>query len=268
VTSAWISLPTGETLAFRETAVGDEREFSSVAGLIERIYETESDRKPSQAQLLLREWILSSAEPSISDRELVKSAAKRLRAPAPEPDWKSVRLRTLRKARELPDFSAIVAGTLPEFGVGSRVPRSSIRAHLSALREFSARGETKWTSDRPVSAILLDRDERLLSFTWNTNAVIRNRHAEWNLCEVLRRAGKKISAGATLYVSLKPCRMCAARIWESSEDPSAISVVYLENDPGRAAQGTLLDFESPARVRYFGTRSPEFQYRIQSSFVE
>jgi tRNA(Arg) A34 adenosine deaminase TadA len=266
--ASWIHLPSGETLAVREDSSRGERASSTIARLIESVYETESDREPSEARFVLREWIFSTETPSISDRELVKSAAKRLRAPEPEPDWTELRLRQLRAARVIPDFRAETASELSGFGVGQLLPESELRARLVALRAFSELGEKRWRSDRPVSAILLDREGRVLGFSWNTNSLIRNRHAEWNLCETLRAQEEKIPRGATLYVSLKPCRMCAARIWESSEDPSAVSVVYLENDPGRAAQGTLLDFESPARVRYFGVDSPEFRYQVQSRFED
>src|SRR5690606_29891601 len=186
----------------------------SVRELIESIYETESRTPQSQARWILRHRIFSTETPTIAEIELVKSAAKRLSAPAPfsESGFEEV---SLAAPRPLPDFFSVARERLPSLS-GSIVDR------LEAIRALSIAESERWKSDRPVSAILEDGSGRTLAIAWNTNAVIRNRHAEWNLCESLRARGEKIPAGATLFTSLKPCRMCAAKIWESAEDPAAL----------------------------------------------
>lgn len=256
--TAWIELPNGEVLA-----------ASTIPLLIESVYETESRREVSRARSILRERIYSTAPPSISDRELVKVAAKRLTVPvATPPDFSAHPPLHLSPPRGLPDFEGEARAARLQTAIGNRVREDDVPVLLSELAARAETGERRWASDRPVSAILLGPDGRVAAFAWNTNSVIRNRHAEWNLCELLRIRGERIARGSTLYVSLKPCRMCAARIWECAEDPRSLSVVYLENDPGRLAQGTLLDARSPARERYFGRTAPEQGWKIQRLFGE
>lgn len=234
---------------------------SPIIKLIEQIYFTESFNFPSQARLRLRERIHYSYPPSITDRETVKVAAKRLATTAeaitntfdtPSAEFWSPLLGSTRNLKPLPTGEIF---TDPELVIGSRINPEEIPATLERLR---------LSSDRLVSALLIDSEDRILGWSWNTNAVIKTRHAEWNLCEGLGTA--KIPSGARLWVSLKPCRMCAARIWESAEDPTQIEVIYLENDPGPFAQGTMLDTDSPARLRYLGTRDPRRSLVIQKQF--
>lgn len=208
---------------------------SPVIELIERIYYTESFEFPSQARRILRERIHTSYSPSITDRETVKVAAKRLVSAVESPPIETIRvdLKPLPPRELFPD---------PELVLGDRVSSTEIPEILERLR----------MNDRSISALLLDREDRILGWAWNTNETIKTQHAEWNLCEGLGTA--KIPAGAKLWVSLKPCRMCAARIWEQAEDPAQIEVIYLDNDPGPLAQGTMLDTDSPARRHYLGSR--------------
>jgi tRNA(Arg) A34 adenosine deaminase TadA len=265
--ASWILLPSGEILVVRAEGERKAGDPSTIQRLIESVYETESHGEDSQARAILRHRIFSTETPSISDQELVKSAAKRLSAPEPLPSSASG-FTALTPARPLPDFSSIASAEDPTLTRGTVLDREELRAKLGKLASHGEARGNRWESDRAVSAILVDRENRILEIAWNTNATIRNRHAEWNLCESLRARGESIPPGATLYVSLKPCRMCAARIWETCEVPRAFDVVYLENDPGRLAQGTLLDTGSPARVRYFGRNAPEFGWEIQRAFAE
>jgi len=50
-------------------------------------------------------------------------------------------------------------------------------------------------------------------------------------------------------VTLKPCKMCAGLLWDATEDPLGLQVVYAEEDPGRSARETVLDAGSMARRR-------------------
>jgi tRNA(Arg) A34 adenosine deaminase TadA len=157
---------------------------------------------------------------------------------------------------------------IPELAVGEVLTADEIQAWLERLKLKTLSVPDRWRSDRSVSAILIDSENRILANAWNQNAVLKTRHAEMNLCAQLAALvpNGKIPLGSRLYVSLKPCRMCAARIWEMAEDPTKISVIYLENDPGPRAQGTLLDPNSPARIRYLGPNSQRLGIEIQQKF--
>lgn len=233
---------------------------SPIRDLIERVYHAESLRPVSRARTILRERIHADFPASIADRETVKVAAKRISAPSPEP-------RPAAGTVALPDCPPPATFGIPELIPGAVILHEEVPAWLELLKEKTTRARDQWTSDRPVAAILVDAEDRLIAYAWNTNARIRTRHAEWNLCESLARAGRSIPGGAKLYVSLKPCRMCAARIWEAAEDPTRLAVVYLENDPGPLAQETLLDSGSPARRRYLGERNPLYPLVVQSRYL-
>lgn len=251
---AWLTFEETTTVVAVPAASGR----SAIIELIERIYHAESLGGASRARSILRERIHANYAAAISEREAVKVAAKRLDAPADRPPPAahagSTHVRELPEAPPLPIFS------VPELAPGAILDRAAVPAALERLKRETTRARERWTSDRPVSALLVDRDGRFLAGAWNTNAVIRTRHAERNLCDSLGALVPegKIPAGATLYVSLKPCRMCAARIWETAADPASLTVIYLENDPGPLAQGTLLEPRSPARVRYLGLDHPLF----------
>lgn len=250
---AWITTPDG-------TYAVATSHRSPVFELIERIYAAEAARPKSRARSILRCRIFIDREPTPSERETVKVAAKRIEFSAGPPPVSSLPLPELPPAEPF----SFTWNDQP-FAPGTAVREEEIRPLLEALRARPEEMRARWASDRPVSAILLDESRKLLSFAWNTHAAIRTRHAEWNLCENLFREGRKIPAGSRLYVSLKPCRMCAARIWELAEDPTRLSVHYLENDPGPFAQETLLDTASLTRRRYFGARHHHFELGVQSA---
>jgi len=238
---------------------------SPVIELIEQIYYTESFQFPSQARRLLRERIHTDYSPSITDRETVKVAAKRLGSKI---ESVPTELKNNEQTRNLKELPSRVIFSDPKLVLGDRISSAEIPDILERLRteEGLRIGERlRQNSDRSVSALLLDRDDRILGWAWNTNETIKTQHAEWNLCEGL--GSKKIPAGAKLWVSLKPCRMCAARIWEKAEDPAQIEVIYIENDPGPLAQGTMLDTDSPARRHYLGSRDVRRGLQIQKQFV-
>ena len=55
------------------------------------------------------------------------------------------------------------------------------------------------------------------------------------------QTGKKIPAGTRIYVTHKPCKMCAGMIYHWSEDPRSIQVRYLKEETGGLSRSTILD---------------------------
>ncbi len=94
---------------------------------------------------------------------------------------------------------------------------------------------------RCVVAALIGPDGKILEINANTNSAIQMRHAELNLLLALHESGfKTIPHGSTLYVTLKPCRMCASLIIAMQETPYPIRVVALADDPGPHGRHQLL----------------------------
>jgi tRNA(Arg) A34 adenosine deaminase TadA len=110
------------------------------------------------------------------------------------------------------------------------------------LARLVPRGQILHDYDREVAALLFDHNNKLLSFATNSNSRNKTLHAEINLIQRLYREHKiKIPPGARIYVTHKPCKMCAGMIYYWSEDPSQIQVFYGKEETGRHSMRTILD---------------------------
>jgi tRNA(Arg) A34 adenosine deaminase TadA len=99
---------------------------------------------------------------------------------------------------------------------------------------------TEETTETLTGAALLDREGEILGANVNTNAGSQLRHAEVNLLLSLAERGmSSIPAGATLFISLKPCRMCAAAIIPHVES-RALRIIALNDDPGPHGRHQML----------------------------
>ena len=94
---------------------------------------------------------------------------------------------------------------------------------------------------RNVGALILDRFGKLLAATVNTNASCQMRHAEVNLILNLRERGiHEIPDSAQIFVSLKPCRMCASLILSSGHNSSSFKIIAAADDIGRFGRHNFL----------------------------
>jgi len=104
---------------------------------------------------------------------------------------------------------------------------------LALAREAEAAGEV------PVGALLV-RDGLVIGEGWNRpiGACDPSAHAE---IVALREAGRRVGnyrlPGATLYVTLEPCPMCAGAIVHAR----VARVVYAASDPRSGAAGSVFD---------------------------
>lgn len=107
----------------------------------------------------------------------------------------------------------------------------------------------------PVGAVLLDPDGTRISEGWNRNITLHDPTAHAEIM-ALRMAGAKLHnhrfPGATLYVTLEPCVMCAMALVHAR----AGRVVYAAADPRTGAAGsrfdTLISSEHNHRVQVQG----------------
>lgn len=100
----------------------------------------------------------------------------------------------------------------------------------------------KYRSDRQVGAVLLDSQNYLLSTGYNKSSAAKFQHAELDCIRSFWNKNKMfIPAGSKLFVTLKPCRMCAALLFECSQAPETLQIFYQHYDPGPLAQNTLLE---------------------------
>ncbi len=272
------------TEAARETLQESSPPSSSVTRLIQGIYE----KYPDSARMLCRARIYTT-QPRLTPfcRGMVRVAAKRITLLGTGSDGES-EIQTMTGQLNLPAIDLTEWDTTPH-SARSDVFEKILNERLSALDQAPKTLENwmKFTqnlaqslprhplrhqSDRPVVALLLTQkpkstDLELLAAACNQNAKNRTLHAEVNLIQNWYRAtGKLIPEDAVVITSLKPCRMCAGLIWQSSKNHRQLRVYYLENDPGPNAQNTALE---PHTVdRQFAAMNPaEREILCQFLFV-
>ena len=98
----------------------------------------------------------------------------------------------------------------------------------------------------PVAAVLVDSEERILSWGVNSAWDYRTEHAETNL---IRRWYAKGCPGVPekLWVTRKSCKMCSGWIWDAFAGPAGVPTVqvcYRDPDEGPLAKTTVLDVGS------------------------
>ena len=128
------------------------------------------------------------------------------------------------------------------FSFSPITPRDAmiLTAQLASSEQQKFSGVKLHQAPRSVACILLDPSGKILGANVNTNAGSQLRHAEVNLLLSLAKRGMtSIPNGATLFTSLKPCRMCAAAIVPHVESRS-LRIVALNDDPGPHGRHQML----------------------------
>lgn len=210
----------------------------------------------AQTLRIVRRPIYSTATPTELERAFVKVAAKRIRELPLEQLPAHEAMPTARgdtgkpmdpEARPLEfiEIGPLAPPVPPPAQNSPSGPVSDADAMLFALglaNGVSQERIPRARRDRPIGAVLIDAEGRLLQWATNSSGIDRTRHAEANLLQNWwHQQRRPLPHGARLYCTLKPCRMCAALIWTMAPDPRSVKVLYHEHDPGPLAQQTLLE---------------------------
>ncbi len=248
---------------------------SAVTRLVQGIY----DEHPERARQLLRQRIFSTAQPTLLDQAMVKVGARKLtpildlnegHAEASAPFDRMPRLPSQAPPTEAhplegspipgsaieslsfcevftksPPLSVLGYPNLPEgIGLPALPVESAPHAwmeHLLQLTRKRAHHSLLHQSDRPISAVLLSSEGRLLSWAHNRSSTNPTLHAELSLLlDWARTHSSPLPQGALLLCSLKPCKMCAAAIVQIASNQN-LKVYYFLDDPGPLAKNTALD---------------------------
>lgn len=210
--------------------------------------------RPRMARKILRNPVLIQGRPDELDYGALKIGAKRLREQPiePLPDWIEL---SAPQALNIPRPETSNATSDSEWmQVADSLARAVPRDEARPLHEQS----------RAVGAVLVSRDGELLSWGSNSGASNRILHAELS---TLLRLNSKIPPGATLYVTLKPCKLCAGAIWECAADRSSLRVVYRDPDPGPMGSRTVLDESTHERERASASDGSLKSLRVQSQLL-
>jgi tRNA(Arg) A34 adenosine deaminase TadA len=226
--------------------------------LIQGIFERYRD----QSFFILREPIWLSGRATALCRGMAKVAAKRLielAAPGLRAGSTSglragstsdLRFEAVEFGKSDPAF-ADEAGALALWP-GARRPATDADFLALAARVAgqAERGPILHRYHRAIGAVIARPEGGVLAWAGNRNAGNKTRHAELNAIQAwVDRAGRAIPPRARVYCTDKPCRMCAGAIWQASEEPSSIEVIYSRADSGALARATALDLGSEERRR-------------------
>ncbi len=126
---------------------------------------------------------------------------------------------------------------LPLQDADERWMRHALALAERAQREFD---------EIPVGAVLVGADGQVLGEGWNLNIAEHDPSAHAEIV-AMRRAGRAAGnhrlTGATLYVTLEPCAMCAMAIVHAR----VARLVYAASDPKTGACGSVFNLLGDAR---------------------
>lgn len=194
---------------------------------VTRLIETIWDHHRDHAFHLLRCRIFTNYPLTLRCRGAVQLAAKRVTVLSPA-EYQS-RFAPIESDVELPPPSAAFSAFAPPVG-------SDPVTLVEWMNAFQFQ-----TSDRPILASLVDNEGRAIMAATNSSSSNRLRHAEVNLVRsYVQKHGRKIPEGYSIWVSLKPCRMCSGFIYELSEDGPTMNVHFIKDDPGPMARHSPL----------------------------
>lgn len=132
---------------------------------------------------------------------------------------------------------ALPATALPTPDVDEHWMRHALALAERAQREFD---------EIPVGAVVVGADGRMLGEGWNLNIAEHDPSAHAEIV-AMRQAGKAAAnhrlLGATLYVTLEPCAMCAMAVVHAR----MARLVYAAPDPKTGACGSVFDLLGDAR---------------------
>lgn len=118
------------------------------------------------------------------------------------------------------------------------------REHMQRALQLAAHARDA-ENEVPVGAVLV-LDGEIAGLGWNRNITLHDPTAHAEIM-ALRAAGEKQAnhrlVGATLYVTLEPCSMCAMALIHARIG----RVVYAANDPKTGAAGSVFDTLIDAR---------------------
>lgn len=237
---AWLLAEGGLLVTATGTASFQHPWTSAVTRLIAGVNATFGEER----YRYLRRRIFCDSEISTWDRNLVKVCAKRItQCDNSTEDYAAQVTSATRVVDVGMDLLADKDSERCIQYLGTRITHRDamiLVAELASMEQEKFSGAKLHQAPRRVACLLLDREGEILGANVNTNAGSQLRHAEVNLLLSLAERGmSSIPTGATLFTSLKPCRMCATAIVPHVES-RALRIIALNDDPGPHGRHQML----------------------------
>lgn len=214
---------------------------SAIVKLLQGIF----DQFIDQSFFILRNRIYTSAPLTEMCQGMIKVVAKRATGQVQGKDFgiglQHLKLQEIGESEEI-YYPVRKINTLNSENISSENVSSDEKAFsfLRSLTEEVPRGEILHDFDREIGCLLVDTEGQILEFGINSNSKNKTLHAEVVMVQKFFRRSQSLPRGAKIYVTHKPCKMCAGMIYQMSADRD-ISVLYLEEVPGALSQNTILD---------------------------
>jgi tRNA(Arg) A34 adenosine deaminase TadA len=228
-----------EDLYYSYYPAGTEAPSSAVIKLLQGLF----DRFVDHSFFILRQRIYTTAPLRKSCHGMVKVVAKRV-VGGVQP-WDHKQLVTLQKTGIGGDEIIFPSALLSLENRSSLESIEELRgdspaAWVRAVAGLNPRGEILHDFDRDIACVLVDKSGDLLGYGLNSNSKNKTLHAEVNMVQrYFRELGRKLPEGAQIYTTRKPCKMCAAMIYDWSENPESLKIYFAEED--KASRATVLD---------------------------
>ncbi|MEK2689155.1 Bd3614 family nucleic acid deaminase [Bdellovibrio sp. GT3] len=223
---------------------------SAVVKLLQGIFDQQIDH----SFFILRRRIFTSAALSEMCRGMVKVVAKRVsEAVLPEAD---LEFSEHLEFREIDNVENSIS-SVTQLNEQNQISLIDLRAtwtvkslatdeeRLKAafdLSQLVPRGKVLHDFDRGIAAILISAQGEILSYGINSNSKNKTLHAEVNMVQkYYQETGKKIPIDSVIYSTHKPCKMCAGMIYNWSESPKHLKVIYGIEESGGLSTQTVLD---------------------------
>lgn len=237
----WAFLIHGESVEY----AGDRGEAGLPSSPVVKLLQGVFDRHRDHSFFLLRKRIYVNYELGPMDRGFVDLIAKRITRLDPVPVLFSDGMKTPVWTEVVPFDQPYFTPSLPrQVAEGGPVQIQTSQQALEALAGLERqveRGSVLHDYSRPIAAILTDAQGGVLGKSLHSGSINKTLHAEVDLIQQLYRAGFKGPEGGPyrLYVSMKPCRMCAGT-W-AQVFGEQLAVYYRDEDPGPKARQTALE---------------------------
>lgn len=214
---------------------------SAVVKLLQNIFEMKQDL----SFFVLRNKIYTTAQPSERDRGMVKVLAKKVQfgVQACDFSWKGEGFKLIPVAAdEEIVFSTLERKCFKAEDDAKFLSQDQIESELIVRILSQERGSVLHDYDRPIAAALVDSQSRPILWALNSNRKNKSLHAEINLLQTFYDLKKgKVPLGYSIFVTHKPCKMCAGMIVDFCEAGEKAAVHYLNEVTGSLSRWTALD---------------------------
>ncbi len=217
----------------------------------------------------LRQHLNLNYKPTLFCKSVVKVCAKRMRHIENIPsfhldcfDYVEVGFLGLNKINDIAQEQNKKFNYLRDKNL---ISTAEIAKELKLMLEIESEKIPLFEKNRNVSCFIENHLKQICAHSHNQSKFLKIAHAEllaaW---QYQKEYQNKFDQNTNIYCTLKPCKMCAAALWQMSSHWQSLSVSYLEFDEGPMARSTILNANSTDRQLEIGKQDGENKLELES----